>query len=262
MSTPETPQGLWTSVFGGAEPEARQRRYAIYFTPPREDPLAAAAASWLGRDAFTGRSVEGPGHDPADGAAISFHTAAARRYGFHATLKAPFSLADGATEADLLTAYDQFCSEREPFVLPRLEIGQIEGFFALLPGEPCIGLSRLAADAVMHFEPFRAPLSQIEMERRTAMRLSPAEMRYLQLWGYPHVFDAFRFHMTLTGRMSGPEATRIRDALDRHFAPHLQGPVEIGTLAVFVEPEKGSPFEVLSLRRLGCDIERRTARNG
>ncbi len=237
-------------------------RYAIYFTPPPEDALAIAVASWLGRDAFTGRPVDGPGHGPTDGAAISFHTAAARRYGFHATLKAPFTLAEGMTEAELLASFDRFCAEREPFVLPKLEIGQIDGFFALVPGEPCIGLTQLAADAVMHFEPFRAPLTQAEMERRSAMRLSPAEMRYLQLWGYPHVFDAFRFHMTLTGRISGSEAERIRDALEHHFAHILPGPAEIGTLAVFVEPEKGSPFEVLSLRRLGLGIERKTVRNG
>ena len=91
-------------------------RYAIYFTPPRDSLLTRLAASWLGRDPFTGSSVPSPsvtGFTPAE---IAFHTAAARRYGFHATLKAPFQLAVGETEARLAQAVADFAAESEPFV--------------------------------------------------------------------------------------------------------------------------------------------------
>ena len=35
-------------------------RYAIYFTPPKESPLTRLAASWLGRDPFSGATVQPP----------------------------------------------------------------------------------------------------------------------------------------------------------------------------------------------------------
>ena len=36
-------------------------RYAICFTPPANDPLAEAAAQWLGRNVFSGKAEEHPG---------------------------------------------------------------------------------------------------------------------------------------------------------------------------------------------------------
>ena len=32
-------------------------RYAIYFTPPADDPLTRRASHWLGRDAMTGETL-------------------------------------------------------------------------------------------------------------------------------------------------------------------------------------------------------------
>ena len=71
-------------------------RCAIYFVPPPDDPLTAAAAQWLRRDGYTGAGVasEIEGLTERDHA---FLTALPRRYGFHATLKSPFRLADGAS---------------------------------------------------------------------------------------------------------------------------------------------------------------------
>ena len=37
-------------------------------------------------------------------------------------------------------------------------------------------------------------------------------------WGYPFVFELFRFHMTLTTRLSEPDITRIANAATMHFA--------------------------------------------
>ena len=181
-------------------------RYAIYFTPPRDSPLTRLAASWLGRDPFTGSSVPPPsvtGFTPAE---IAFHTAAARRYGFHATLKAPFQLAASETEARLAQAVADFAAESEPFAIPRLAIGQIDRFFALLPTSPVAELDALAGNVVKAFDRFRSPLTEAEIERRNPDALSAEEFRNLCQWGYPYVFDAFRFHMTLTGRVAAGEA--------------------------------------------------------
>ncbi len=90
-------------------------RYALYFTPPVGDRLTRLASSWLGRNAFSGKTLEPPVVTGLNAAEIAFHTAAPRRYGFHGTLKAPFSLREGTSEAELLRALMLFCSGLEPF---------------------------------------------------------------------------------------------------------------------------------------------------
>ena len=50
-------------------------RYAIYFTPGQNDPLTRIAASWLGRDPFTGAPPPAPAVASLSPAEIAFHTA-------------------------------------------------------------------------------------------------------------------------------------------------------------------------------------------
>lgn len=234
-------------------------RYAIYFTPAHSDPLARAAARWLGRDAFTGASVEQQAVDPMSAAEIAFHTAAARRYGFHATLKAPFTLADGADENALIGALDRFASRAQPVTLPRIAARQLDGFFALVPQDGSEALRALAGDVVRQFEPFRAPLGEAELARRNPDSLSPMQLKYLHQWGYPYVFDEFRFHMTLTGRVGAHEAAKVAGAIGAFFGPLLDEPLEIASLALFVEPEPGAPFTIRSFHEIGRDSARKTA---
>lgn len=234
-------------------------RYAIYFTPPKESPLTRLAASWLGRDPFTGGATTPSTASALAPAEIAFHTAAARRYGFHATLKAPFHLKEGESDAALIKAVADFASGMEPFAIPRLAIGQLDGFFALLPVTPVTGLNRLADDVVTAFDRFRSPLSDAEIERRNPDALSAEEFRNLHRWGYPYVFEAFRFHMTLTGRVGGGEAKRVRAALEEVFGSVLATPVMVEGIALFVEPEPGAPFTIYSYCGFGPQHERKFA---
>ena len=64
-------------------------RYAVYWTPPADHPLWRAGCDWLGRDAERAQ-VDRPGEGP------EALTRAPRRYGFHATLKAPMRLRGAA----------------------------------------------------------------------------------------------------------------------------------------------------------------------
>lgn len=234
-------------------------RYAVYFTPPKESPLTRLAAAWLGRDPFTGAQTTPPAVSALVPAEIAFHTAAARRYGFHATLKAPFHLSSDESEASLAEAAARFAAQMEPFVIPRLAIGQLDGFFALKPAAPVTQLNRLADDVVRTFDRFRSPLSEAEMERRNPDALSAEEFQNLHRWGYPYVFEAFRFHMTLTGRVGGKEAERVRAALEEVFGATLAQPVPVEGIALFVEPEPGAPFAVYSYCGFGPQRERKSA---
>lgn len=234
-------------------------RYALYFTPGKDDPLAIAAARWLGRDAFADEQIVQHGAGTLTPEEVAFHTAAPRRYGFHATLKAPFKLADTETEASLSSAFDRFASSTRAVILPRLVITQMDGFFALVPAAPVAELNNFAADVVRHFDGFRAPLSEADIQRRNPDALKPGEVRNLVQWGYPYVFETFRFHMTLTGRVSAAEAPRVRAALDSIFQPLIEASVAVDGLALFVEPEPGAPFSVLRYRSLAPMVERRSA---
>ncbi|PBB90955.1 hypothetical protein CK215_19815 [Mesorhizobium sp. WSM3864] len=234
-------------------------RYAIYFTPRQDEPLARIAANWLGRYPFGAptRPVEGVGDLSA--AEVAFHTASARRYGFHATLKAPFRLAPSETEASLRAALDDFAEATPPVVIPRLVVGQIDGFFALVPESPFEPLNSFAGAVVRAFDRFRAPLTEAEIERRSPDSLKPDEFRNLCQWGYPYVFETFRFHMTLSGRVGPQESPRLRAAIDSLFADVLQRPVPVDALTLFVETEPGAPFMVLSHHVLGRGPARKTA---
>ncbi|MGX5802897.1 DUF1045 domain-containing protein [Bradyrhizobium sp. Arg314] len=234
-------------------------RYAIYFTPRQDEPLARIAANWLGRDPFGAatRPVEAVGDLSA--AEVAFHTASARRYGFHATLKAPFRLAPSETEASLRAALDTFAEATPPVVVPRLVVGQIDGFFALVPEAPFAPLNSFAGEVVRAFDRFRAPLTEAEIERRSPDALRPDEFRNLCQWGYPYVFDTFRFHMTLSGRVGPQESPRLRGAIDSLFADVLGQPVPVDALTLFVESEHGAPFMALSHHALGHGPARKTA---
>ncbi|MCX7305809.1 MAG: DUF1045 domain-containing protein [Hyphomicrobiales bacterium] len=235
-------------------------RYAIYYTPGQNDPLTRLAASWLGRDPFTGAQPPLPPVKQLSPAEIAYHTASARRYGFHATLKAPFNLAANATEAELDHAIASFAAGAEPILLSKFVPARLDGFLALVPGGPAPDLDRFAGEVVSVFDRFRAPLSDAEVKRRNPEALSPGEFRNLLQWGYPYVFESFRFHMTLTGRVTDDDLPRVRAAVDEAFAGVVGRPATIDGLALFIEPEPGAPFVVKSWYGLGRRHDRNTDR--
>jgi putative phosphonate metabolism protein len=219
-------------------------RYALYFSPAATHPLTRAAAAWLGRDAFTNESHPLPkvGQWTAD--ELAALTADPRRYGFHATLKAPFALAPGRTEAELVAAFEQFASRTATFEVPEVIVGQLGRFFALVPSAVYPQLQDFAASVVDAFDMFRAPLSDADIARRKPDTLTASERANLDRWGYPYVGEDFRFHMTLTGQVEPRLAPVMREALEQHFAAFHRAPLAIDSLALFVEPERGAPFHV------------------
>src|ERR1700712_2206872 len=85
-------------------------RYAIYYAPAPASDLDRFGAELLGYDAFAGQDLPFP--DSVMDAAPDWRelTSDPRKYGFHATLKAPFSLAQGKTEAELFAACAAFAA--------------------------------------------------------------------------------------------------------------------------------------------------------
>ena len=91
--------------------------------------------------------------------------------------------------AALLGDVEAFAAARHRFAI-RLRVGELGGFLALVPAEPCPAMDRLAAACVETFDRFRAPLTAEDRARRRPERLSPAELarrtgtreRYVREW--------------------------------------------------------------------------------
>lgn len=220
-------------------------RYAIYYTPGPEHPLAAAAAAWLGRDPHTGVTCPQPDLDWLPGADLETLTADPRRYGFHGTLKAPFRLAADVRQADLVREIESFALATVPVTLATgFKVARLGPFFALVPAADSADLAAFASNCVRRFEPFRAPLRPEELERRRKARLSDGQDRLLVQWGYPYVFGEFRFHMTLTGRVPETLRGRMQEELEAFFGDHTGLPFRLDTLSLFSQASPDAAFRV------------------
>jgi putative phosphonate metabolism protein len=221
-------------------------RYAIYYVPAAVSDLDRFGAQLLGYDAFKGEDLAFP--DGILKQVPDWHdlTKDPRKYGFHATLKAPMSLADGKTEVELLAACAAFAATPRAIPVIRPVVGSIEGFIALVPAEPPPELIRLAADCVSEFDSFRAPLTEEDRARRNPSQLTPAQREHLDRWGYPYVMDDFRFHMTLTGRLDAERREPLLKMLGDRFAALDVRALPIDRIAVFRQDNTTSRFRIVS----------------
>lgn len=227
-------------------------RYAIYWTPEQGSPLSRWGAQWLGWCPDQGESRP---HPRVAGLKrpVPELVAEPHRYGFHATLKAPFRLAEEQSRWGIEQALEELGAETAPFEMPRLGVSVVEGFVALTPVAPAADLARLAADCVCRFDQFRAPLGPEELARRRKAGLTPAQETNLVTWGYPYVLGEFRFHVTLTGRLPRDEAADTAQALARELAPLLATPQTVREVALFGDPGGGMPFRLLQRYALTGD---------
>ena len=222
------------------------KRYAIYYMPRPDSHFWRLGSSCLGYDAVAGREMISPSHKIFSDQNLAWEqTQEPRKYGFHATLKAPFSLASGKTEAELLAFARGFAQTQTSFELPRLAVSPMSQFLALTPQEKSDALHALADSCVREFEPFRAPLGEADLRCRMATPLSERHIKHLETYGYPYVFEDYHFHMTLTGALDAPSQQHWLAGLTQVFAP-LQQPVLCDAIAIFKQERRDSRFSVLA----------------
>jgi putative phosphonate metabolism protein len=212
-------------------------RYAIYYSPNADTLFHKLASEWLGRDAWSGDAQRQPAI-----ADIPALTEEPRRYGFHATLKAPFHLSRSKTRQELSQFAQDFAGRHAPVMLPKLRLAVLDGFLALVPEAETDHLQQLAACCVMDFDGFRGPLQQEEIARRHRAGLSQRQNRLLLNWGYPYVLDQFRFHMTLSNKLGPADMARLATAAGTHFAPVIGVPLRLEAITIFCEAAIGAPF--------------------
>lgn len=234
-------------------------RYAVYFAPGQHDPWWDAGSRWLGRCAVTGQALPQPAVAGLSAAQFAQLTQAPRRYGWHATLKAPFVLADGCTLAALQNELSTLARRHRAFELPPLVVSQMDGFLGLRLDGDDHAVQHIAANCVTGLHAFAAPLPPSELVRRRGKGLSDRQEQLLQDWGYPFVLDQFRFHFSLTGALTGASTGVLADvtptqvdalkaAAQQHFA--ALPPCRFDQLALFEEARPGAPFAWVSSHAL------------
>lgn len=220
-------------------------RYAIYFAAGTDGAFSRFGAELLGYDARTGDEVPFPRE--ALQIAPDWHdlTTDPRKYGFHATLKAPMALASGRTEAELMAACATFAGQSRTIPVIRPVVDTISGFIAVIPAEPVDALQQLAGDCVREFDSFRAALTADDRARRKPEKLTERQRDYLDRWGYPYVMEEFRFHMTLTGRLDAERRGPILEMLRARFASLRLGALAIDRLALFKQDDAKTRFRII-----------------
>jgi len=218
-------------------------RFAVFWAPPAGSQLARFGASWFGWDAEAGRDVPRMAIDlPRP---LPEMTRAPWRYGLHGTLKAPFRLAPGTDAAALDAALAALAARTARLAAPGLAPTARMGFAALTPTGPSPALDALAGACVETLDRFRAPPSETELARRRSAGLSARQEEHLLRWGYPYVFDEFRFHVTLSGRLRPGEAEAMLAVLNPLLAPMLGQTLSVSDICLFGDPGSNTGFRLL-----------------
>ncbi|MDF1749999.1 MAG: DUF1045 domain-containing protein [Alphaproteobacteria bacterium] len=221
------------------------KRYGIYFGPRPHEPLHDFGKSWFGTDPETGSAVSAiplPGYSEGEHAHL---IKAPKHYALHGTVKPPFFLADGMDYDGLKQATAELAATLHPITLSPLTLKDLNGFLALCPVEAPATLNALARRCVTELDSFRRPALESEIEQRRAVGLTANQDANLLRWGYPYVLNDFRFHITLTSRLSEADRVKTAEALEHRIAPLLSAPIQIQDLCLYGEPEDGSPFRVI-----------------
>ena len=220
-------------------------RYAIYFAAGSDSALSRFGAELLGYDAYTGDELPFPREALEVAPDWRDVSADPRKYGFHATLKAPMALAAGRTDAELMAACAMFAGKARLIPTIRPVVDAISGFIAVIPAEPVDALQELAADCVREFDSFRAQLTAEDRARRRPEKLSERQRDYLDRWGYPYVMEEYRFHMTLTGRLDSERRGAILEMLRTRFATLRLGTLAIDRLSLFKQDDAKARFRII-----------------
>ncbi|MEM8903294.1 MAG: DUF1045 domain-containing protein [Actinomycetota bacterium] len=222
-------------------------RLAVYACPRPGTPWHRRSAAWMGRDSVTGQVV--PRTDALGDGDLVELTASAAGYGFHATLRSPFRLADGTEVADCLAAVERVAATLAP-AAPRLGIGRIGGFAAFVPLDDPAPLEQIERACVTGLDELVCPADDDELARRRRASLTERQDELLVRWGYPYVLDEFRYHMTLTRRLGDDEADAVLDAARHHFGELDGAAFPLDDLVVLSQTD-GGPFVELTRVPLG-----------
>jgi hypothetical protein len=215
-------------------------RFALYVVPHPDTPLGRIGHGLLNAD-----------EAPSLGLDASWYAARsrdARRYGFHATLKPPFRLQGDRDELEQAVA--ALAARHAPIRDISLTLSSLHGFLALRPAAPSPALEALAAACVRDLDRFRQPADAEELEKRRAAGLTARQEENLLRYGYPYLFEDFRFHLTLSDRLPDDERALLKRRLSSAFDACR---LDVVDLALCIEETPGAQLMLVRRFVLGRD---------
>ncbi|WP_233840467.1 DUF1045 domain-containing protein [Dyella sp. 2HG41-7] len=212
-------------------------RYAVYFCPAEGSALDVLGREWLSIEQLPAIEVE----------RLRALTINVRRYGWHATLCAPFALTESARYDDLRREVVDIAQRSRTIEVP-LQLDKLAGFLALRPSVEEQPIKALAERCVRQLNALRAPNTEAAWRRR-APHLDGVELALFRQFGYPYVLDRFRFHMTVAAPADDGQERSIREWFAPFLAKGLAARIEALTLCYEKAPDR--PFEVIERIPLG-----------
>ena len=223
-------------------------RFAVYLTLAVDSDLYQLGSKWIGHDYYQPRLSNLECEDPKL-KHINRNQALTKKchlYGFHATLKPPFQLKHGVNRDQLKATLCQIAKMHRAFSSEPLSVSVVGRFLALQPTQNCAKLSQLADHCVQAFEPYRAELTDVEINRRQPEKLTAQQKTYLLQWGYPYVFEQFRCHFTLTDKLESQQMLLCQPLLEVYFNPVCaQRALRVKQISLLHQPSPQTPFTVI-----------------
>ena len=189
------------------------KRYAIYYAPIENCGLDVFGKCLLGWDPYKGEEITNsyPPKLP-NLQKFSRFVLTPKQYGFHGTIKAPFRLKDGYTYNDLENKVCEISKQIHSFYIDKLIIKKLGNFIALIPTNN-LKVNDVSNKFVEGLDYLRDELSENEIKKRNPIKLTSRQKKMLFKWGYPYVFNEFKFHLTLTSKLNIEEIDDVFKSL-------------------------------------------------
>jgi len=227
------------------------KRVAIYFLPKKNSSLENFGKNLLGRDINKKKKISltrrqkyfiNRGFTYFD--ELKDYCEQPAKYGFHATLKAPFRLKRNVKTKNFYDVISHIAAQHSRFKIKGLKIVYSKKFTFITSRKPNKLLINLENDLVKHLDTFRAELNKTEIKKRIPDSLTFKQNKYLKEWGYPFVFDQFKFHMTLLNQNNNKLSNKQKLELEKLIYKISNNVIEFNEISLLGENKNGHFEEI------------------
>ena len=227
------------------------KRVAIYFLPKKNSSLENFGKNLLGRDINKKKKISltrrqkyfiNRGFTYFD--ELKDYCEQPAKYGFHATLKAPFRLKRNVKTKNFYDVISHIATQHSRFKIKGLKIVYSKKFTFITSRKPNKLLINLESDLVKHLDTFRAELNKTEIKKRIPDSLTFKQNKYLKEWGYPFVFDQFKFHMTLMNQNNNKLSNKQKLELEKLIYKISNNVIEFNEISLLGENKNGHFEEI------------------
>ena len=227
------------------------KRVEIYFLPKKNSSLENFGKNLLGRDINKKKKISltrrqkyfiNRGFTYFD--ELKDYCEQPAKYGFHATLKAPFRLKRNVKTKNFYDVISHIAAQHSRFKIKGLKIVYSKKFTFITSRKPNKLLINLENDLVKHLDTFRAELNKTEIKKRIPDSLTFKQNKYLKEWGYPFVFDQFKFHMTLMNQNNNKLSNKQKLELEKLIYKISNNVIEFNEISLLGENKNGHFEEI------------------